>query len=54
MYQIIKDFKGSQDGSTTDAFYAGTLRELSDSLAAVVVAQGWAKLPEPDTKKKPK
>lgn len=35
-YRILKDFKGSQDGTITEAFEAGTVAELSDYLAAAV------------------
>lgn len=42
-YDIIKDFKGSQDGRFAEDFTAGTTVELSDYLAAIVVREGWAK-----------
>lgn len=32
-YEILKDFKGSQDGRFTETFEAGTVAELSDYLA---------------------
>lgn len=35
-YRILKDFKGSQDGTVTEAFTAGTVAELSEYLAAAV------------------
>lgn len=43
LYDILKDFPGSQDGRTTEQFTAGTQRELSDYLAAIVVPAGWAR-----------
>jgi len=43
LYEIIKDFPGSQDGRITEKFEAGTQRELSDYLAVVVVREGWAR-----------
>ena len=42
-YDILRDFKGSQDGRVTESFEAGTRRELSDYLAAIVVPEGWAR-----------
>jgi len=44
LYEILVDFPGSQDGTHTEQFKAGTQRELSDWLAAAVVPQGWARL----------
>ncbi len=44
LYDILKTFPGSQDGRFTERFEAGTQRELSDYLAAIVVPQGWARL----------
>lgn len=35
-YRILKDFKGSQDGTLTESFVAGTDAELSDYLVACV------------------
>lgn len=35
-YEIMKDFKGSQDGSTTEQFTAGSVVDLSDWLANAV------------------
>ena len=35
-YDILKDFKGSQTGSTTEDFKAGTQADLSDYLASCV------------------
>jgi len=43
LYDILKDFPGSQDGRFTEQFTAGTQRELSDYLAAIVVPAGWAR-----------
>ena len=43
LYDIIKSFPGSQDGRRTEHFEAGTQRELSDYLAAIVVPDGWAR-----------
>ena len=43
LYEILVDFPGSQDGTHTEQFKAGTQRELSDWLAAAVVPQGWAR-----------
>jgi hypothetical protein len=42
-YDILKDFKGSPDGCFAVQYLAGTTAELTDSLAAVAVAEGWAK-----------
>lgn len=42
-YDILKDFKGAQDGRDVTAFEAGTVAELSDYLAGIVVPEGWAK-----------
>lgn len=42
LYDIIKDFKGSQDGRFSEDFKAGTQAELSDYLAGIVVPEGWA------------
>lgn len=44
LYDILKSFPGSQDGRFTEPFVAGTKRELSDYLAAIVVKEGWARL----------
>jgi hypothetical protein len=43
LYDILRDFPGSQDGRFTEQFTAGTQRELSDYLAAIVVPAGWAR-----------
>ena len=42
LYEIFKDFPGSQDGSRTEQFKAGTQVELSDYLAACIPAD-WAR-----------
>ena len=42
MHTILKDFRGSPDGSTVVDYAAGTVVELTPSLAAVAVAEGWA------------
>ncbi|MBP3958347.1 hypothetical protein J8F10_24120 [Gemmata sp. G18] len=51
-YRILKSFKGSQTGHDCHEFEAGTEARLSDSLAEVVVKEGWAELiapvPEPE------
>lgn len=36
LYDILRDFKGSQDGRFTVAFKAGTRADLSDYLAAAI------------------
>lgn len=43
LHDILKDFPGSQDGTRTEQFKAGTQAELSDYLAEIVVREGWAK-----------
>ena len=43
LHDILVDFPGSQDGTATEQFVAGTQRELSDYLAAIVVPCGWAR-----------
>lgn len=43
MHEILKDFPGSQDGSVTEQFVAGTKRDLSKYLADIVVPAGWAR-----------
>lgn len=45
IYDILKDFPGSQDGRFSEQFTAGTQRDLSDYLAAIAVPNGWARLP---------
>jgi hypothetical protein len=42
IYEILKDFKGSQNGTITEDFVAGTQRELSPYLVSCIPA-GWAK-----------
>lgn len=41
--EILKDFPGSQDGTVTEQFVAGTRRELSAYLAGIVIPAGWAR-----------
>jgi len=41
-YDILQDFPGSQDGTFTEQFKAGTQRELSAWLAPLAVSAGWA------------
>lgn len=41
--KVLKDFKGSPDGRYAVQYYAGEEVELSDSLAEVALAEGWAK-----------
>lgn len=43
LHDILQDFKGSQDGTRTEQFKAGTTVDLSDALAAAVVPAGWAR-----------
>jgi len=43
LHDILKDFPGSQDGTKTEQFKAGTQVELSDYLAGIVVPEGWSK-----------
>ena len=43
LYDILKDFKGSQDGRYCESFEAGTQAELSDYLAEMVVPLGQAR-----------
>jgi len=42
IYDILKDFKGSQDGRTTEQFIAGTQADLSAYLAAAIPPD-WAR-----------
>ena len=42
-YDILQDFPGSQDGTVTEQFKAGTQRELSNWLAPLAVSAGWAR-----------
>jgi hypothetical protein len=41
-HRIIKSFPGSQTGNDHHFFEQGTVRLLSDDLAAIVVKAGWA------------
>lgn len=43
LYDILEDFPGSQDGTRTETFKAGTQRELSAWLAPLAVSAGWAR-----------
>lgn len=42
LHDILKDFAGSQDGTKTEQFKAGTQRELSPWLAAAI-NPAWAR-----------
>lgn len=42
-YKIIKDFAGSPNGSHVINYRAGETVDLTPSLAAVAVKEGWAK-----------
>lgn len=42
-FKILKDFRGSPDGSTVVDYVAGTVVELTPSLAAVAVKEKWAR-----------
>lgn len=42
LYDILKDFNGSQDGRITESFIAGTQRELSDYLVSCIPSD-WAR-----------
>lgn len=54
LHDILKDFKGSQDGRYTEQFKAGTQAELSDYLAAIAVKERWARPVKPaKTEKQP-
>lgn len=46
LHDILKDFKGSQDGRHTEQFTAGTQRELSDYLASCI-DRSWARPAKP-------
>lgn len=54
-YKILKDFKGSPNGSLVVQYTKGETVELADSLAEAVVPEGWAeeikKTRKPRTKK---
>ena len=41
-FEILKDFPGSQDGTRTEQFIAGTIVELSDYLASCIQPD-WAR-----------
>ena len=41
-YKILKDFKGSPNGSLVVQYTKGETVELTDSLSAAVVPEGWA------------
>ena len=49
LHNILKGFKGSQNGHDHHEFVAGTVAPLSKDLAAIVVKEGWAEPHEPDT-----
>lgn len=38
LYEIVKSFKGSQDGRFTESFEAGTIADLSDYLVGCIPA----------------
>lgn len=40
-YKVIKGFKGSPDGRFTVTYPAGEIVDLTESLAAVAVSEGW-------------
>lgn len=42
-HRIIKSFPGSNDGIEIIHFAAGEVAPLSDDLARIAVAEGWAK-----------
>jgi hypothetical protein len=41
-YEVFEDFNGSNDGRLTIEYKVGETVELSASLAAVALAEGWA------------
>lgn len=41
-HEILKTFKGSQDGRITETFEAGTVADLSDYLVAAI-EKDWAR-----------
>lgn len=45
-FKILKDFKGSPTGATVEQYVAGTVVELTDSLAAVAMSEGWVTFPD--------
>ena len=50
-YKILKDFKGSPNGSIVVQYTKGETVELTDSLAACVVPEGWAEEIKKEVKK---
>jgi hypothetical protein len=48
-YKILKDFPGSQDGTKSEWFHAGTVVDLSDYLVSCV-DKSWIKAVEVDNK----
>ena len=46
-YHILRAFDGSQSGNDKQSFVAGTVDQLSDSLATIAVKEGWVKAVEP-------
>jgi hypothetical protein len=40
--KILKSFNGSQSGTTSETFTAGTTVELSESLGKTAIHEGWA------------
>jgi len=53
-YKILKDFKGSPNGSLVVQYTKGETVELTDSLAAAVIPEGWAEEVKPKEKVKRK
>jgi hypothetical protein len=43
LYEVLKTFKGSQDGRFAETFEEGTQVRLSEYLADIAVREGWAK-----------
>lgn len=41
-HRILKTFPGSQTGHDHHVFEKGSVRDLSDDLAAIAVKEGWA------------
>jgi hypothetical protein len=52
LYRILKTFTGSQHGNDHQQFEAGTTALLSNSLATIVVKEGWAVQEEPAREEK--
>jgi len=50
-YKILKDFKGSPNGSTVVQYIKGETVELTDSLAEAVIPEGWAEEVKKEDKK---